>query len=217
MGGFLNEGLPGLALFSGLEKFNADSQQANGAVPQSEAVALYKLSMVLTTMLNALNKTMVAGTIYYSQFDVGYTYTPTPRGSAIPENSYSVTGINIPVGGTGGTDTWHVGLWNSAGVLVGRSATAGVTAGTALTIQQFPLYQPDGSTAGPVTITSGTYYIGLQSNGTTATFRTINSPIWGTTATPIVTGSKTGSAGTLPAITPATTYTANVGPLASLY
>lgn len=212
MGGFLNEGLPGLALFSGLERFNADSQQANGANPQSEEVALYKLALVMTTMLNNLNKTMVAGTIYYSQFNVGYTYTPTPRGNPIPENSYAITGINVPVGTTGGTDTWHVGVWNSAGVLVARSILAGVTAGTASTIQQIPLYQPDGATIGPVTLTSGTYYIGLQSNGTTATFKSINSPIW-----PYVTGSKTGVAGTLPAIVPATTYTANTGPQVSFY
>lgn len=212
MGGFLTEGLPSLAILSGAEKMYADSQQSNGANPQTEEIALYKLAMLMTTMMNALNKTMVAGTIYYSQFNVGFTYAPTPRGTAIQENSYAITGVNVPVGTTGGTDTWHVGVWNSAGVLIARSITAGVTAGTASTIQQIPLYQPDGSTVGPVTIGSGTYYIGLQSNGTTATFKTINSPIW-----PLVTGSKTGTAGTLPAITPATTYTANLGPLASLY
>lgn len=211
--GFLTEGLPALALFSGSETINADTQLTAGAIPQSESISLAKLVLLLRTMQNSLSKTMVDGTIYYSQFNVGYTYTPTPRGSAIPENSYAITGINIPVGGTGGTNTWHVGLYNSAGVLVGRSATAGVTAGTALTIQQFPLYLPDGSTLGPVTITSGTYYIALQSNGNTATFLTVNSPIW-----PLATGSQTGTAGTMAALSPiATTYTANLGPAASLY
>lgn len=212
MSGFLTNGLPALALFSGAETLNADSQQANGANPQSEKVSFAKLCMVLQTLQNSLSKTMVAGSIYYSQFDVGFTYTPTPRGTTIPENEYSVTGVNIPVGATGGTDTWHVGLYNSAGVLVGRSATAGVTAGTALTIQQIPFHGVDGATLAPITIKAGTYYIALQSNGTTANFRSINSPIW-----PLVTGSQTGVAGTLAAITPPADYTANLGPLASLY
>lgn len=211
--GFLTEGLPALALFTGSEEINADTQLTAGAIPQSEKIALYKLSLLLTTMLNSLSKTMVAGTIYYTEFRVGFTYTPTPRGSSISENSFSVTGMNVPVGGTGGTDTWHVGVYNSSGVLVGRSATAGVTAGTASTIQQIPLYQADGSTAGPITLTSGTYYLALQSSGTTATFASINSPIW-----PLVTGSQTGAAGTLAAISSiATTYTANLGPRLSLY
>ncbi len=213
MGGFLTEGLPALALFTGAEEINADTQLTAGAIPQSEKIAIYKLSLLMTTMLNTLSKTMVSGTFYYTQINVGYSYTPTPRGSTIPENSYSITGINVPVGSTGGTDTFHVWVWNSAGVVIGRSATAGVTAGTALTIQQIPLYQPDGSTVGPITITSGTYYIGIQSNGTTAKFLAINSPIW-----PLNTGSQTGTAGTSAAISSiATTYTANLGPMASFY
>lgn len=220
--GFLTEGLPAASTFTGLEEINTDTQLPSGAIPQSEKIALYKFALMMTTLMNALDKTMVNGTIYYSQYGMGFLYTPTPRGSAIQENTFSVTGVNVPVGTPGGTDTWHVGVWNSAGVLVARSITAGVTAGTALTIQQIPLYQTDGSTIGPVTLGSGVYYIGLQSNGTTAKFKSINSPFWGTTATPIVTGTQTGTAGTLPAITTiaagtAGTFTANVGPQLSLY
>ncbi len=213
MPGFINNGLPALGILTGSEEFNVDTQAAAGAIPQSEKIAMYKLSLLMTTMLNALDKTMVSGTFYYTQFNIGFTYTPTPRGSAISENSFSATGVNVPVGGTGGTDTWHVWVWNSAGVVVARSATAGVTAGTASTIQQIPLYQPDGSTVGPVTLGSGVFYLGLQSNGNTATFKSINSPVW-----PLVTGSQTGTAGTSAAIaTIATTYTANLGPRLSLY
>lgn len=213
MSGFITSGLPALGLFSGAEKLNADTQQADGANPQSEAIALYKLALVQGVLSNALSKTMVAGTIYYSQFEVGAIYTPTPSGAPINQNSYSVTGINVQVGTPGGTDTWHVGIWNSAGVLVARSITAGVTAGTALTIQQIPLYFPDGSTLGPVTLESGSYYLGIQSNGTTAKFLDINSPIW-----PLATGSQAGAAGTLPAITaPSTTFTVDLGPRLSLY
>lgn len=211
MSGFINNGLPGAATFTGSEESNWDTQLAGGAIPQSEKIALYKLSLMMTTMLNTLAKTMVAGSIYYSQINVGFTYTPTPRGSAIPENTFTITGLNIPIV-TGGTDTWHVALYNSAGVRVARSILAGVTAGTSATIQQIPFYGNDGVTLAPVTIQAGTYYMALQSNGNTATFSAINSPIW-----PLVTGSQTGAAGTLAAITPPTTYTANLGPMASLY
>lgn len=214
MSGFLSNGLPAFGLFTGREECVFDGNPATaGTLPSQEKMAIYKLAMIMTTMLNSLSKTMVSGTIYYAQFGIGLTYTPTPRGSTINEQSFSVTGVNIPVGSTGGTDTWHVGVYNSAGTLVARSITAGVTAGTALTIQQFPLYQTDGSTIGPVTLTSGTYYLALQGNGNTAKFLSINSPIW-----PINTGSQTGTAGTLATISSvATTFTANLGPLASLY
>ncbi len=212
MSGFLTNNLPSAALLTGLERFAADSNAASGGQPQQESFAMYKLALALYTMLNSLSKTPVAATIYYSQFNIGFTYTPTPRGTAISEQSFAVTGVNVPVGATGGTDTLHVGIYNSAGVLVARSITAGVTLGTALTIQQVPMYQTDGSTIGPVTLTSGTYYIAVQLSGTTGRFQTINSPIW-----PHFTGSQTGVSGTLAAITPPTTYTPNLGPMASLY
>ncbi len=212
MSGFLTNGLPSLALLTGKEEFAVDSELTAGGQPQSEKIALYKLALLMTTMMNSLSHTPVAGTIYYSQYNIGFTYTPTPRGSAISEQSFAATGMNVAVGATGGTDTLHVGVYNSAGVLVARSATAGVTLGTALTIQQVPLYQADGSTVGPVTLPSGVYYLAVQLSGTTGRFQTINSPIW-----PVVTGSQTGVSGTLAAITPPTTYTADKGPLVSLY
>ena len=210
---FLTDGLPGIGVPTGLESFAADTNAASGANPQQVKVDLYQLSLMLTTWLNSLSKTMVDGTIYYSEVELGAVYDPTPQGSNISEQSYTATGMNVPVGSTGGTDTWHVGVYNSAGVLVARSATAGVTAGTALTIQQIPFYGSDGATLAPVTLTSGTYYLALQGNGTTAKFLDINAPDW-----PKATGSQAGTAGTLAAITSiATTYTADLGPRLSLY
>ncbi len=212
MSGLLTNGLPSAALLTGSEVFNADTYASAGANPQSEKWAMYKLALAMYTMLNSLSKTPVAGSIYYIGYFIGVQYTPTPRGSVISEQSFAVTGVNVAVGATGGTDTLHVGVYNSAGVLVARSITAGVTLGTALTIQQVPLYQTDGSTIGPVTLTSGTYYIAVQLSGTTGRFQTVNSPIW-----PTFSGSQTGASGTLAAITPPTTYTANLGPMATLY
>ncbi len=214
MSGFLTNGLPSLAVVTGREQLVVDTYPASaGLNPSQEKVPLTTLALALYTMLNSLSKTPVAGSIYYSQIIVGQTYTPTPRGSVINEQNISVTGVNVPVGAVGGTDTLHVGVYNSAGVLVARSILAGVTLGTALTIQQVPLYDSTGVTVGPVTLPSGTYYIAVQLSGTTGRFQTINSPTW-----PYVTGSQTGASGTLAVLTPIpTTYTANLGPMASFY
>lgn len=215
MTGFLTPGQIALAVSTGRERFLLDSNPASGQpLPLTESIDMYTLASVMNMFLNTLAKTMVSGTIYYTQINIGATYTPTPRGSTISQQSFQLNGINIPIG-TGGTDTWYVGLWDSSGTLVAQCATAGVTAGTSNTIQQIPFYgsSGSGSAATPVTVTSGTYYMGLQSNGTTATFKALNSPVW-----PFATGSQAGSAGTLAAITsPATTYTQNLGPMASLY
>lgn len=213
---FLTNSVPKFAIPTGSESVNFDTNISGGGQPQMVSIELTKLALLMSTFTNGLSKTMVAGTIYYSQYNVGFVYDPTPLGSNISENTFLTTGVNIVLGTPGGTDTWHAGLWNSSGVLVARSATAGVTAGTALTTQQIPWAGVTGSATGadaPVSITAGTYYIGLQSNGTTAKFWSINSPIW-----PLPTGSQSGSAGTLPAISSvATTYTANLGPQATLY
>ncbi len=54
--GFLTEGLPGLATFSGLEEVNMDTQATAGSIPQSEKVALYKQALLMTCMMNSLDK-----------------------------------------------------------------------------------------------------------------------------------------------------------------
>lgn len=205
---FLTNTLPSLATFTGGEEIPADTDLASGQNPSQVKLALYKLALLMTTMMNSLNKTMVAGSIYYAAYGIGAVTSFDPN-AALPATTQStesvlITGVNVAVGSTGGTDNWYVALYNSAGVLLASSAAT--LAGTASTVQQIPF-------TAPVTVPSGTYYIALQSNGTTATFKSINSPIW-----PGVTGSQTGMAGTLAVLTPIpTTYTANLGPQASLY
>jgi hypothetical protein len=206
---FLTNALPSLATFTGAEETVLDTNLASGANPSQVKLALYKLALLMTTMMSQLaaGKTMVAGSIYYSGFGIG-SQTSFDPDAALPATTQStesvtITGVNVLVGGTGGTDNWYVALYNSAGVLMAKSAAT--LAGTALTIQQIPF-------TAAVVVPSGDYFIALQSNGTTATFGAMNSPIW-----PKITGSQTGVAGTLAAITPPTTYTANLGPMASLY
>ena len=149
--------------------------------------------------LNALNTSsgnntaMVAGTIYYAALWIPFNVT--------------LTGIIVTIGATGGTDKWIAALYSASGSLLANSATAGTTAGTTATKQAFAFTGTYAAT-GPAV-----YYIGLQSNGTTATFRSFTNALEG-----FATGTKTGNSfGTLTLGTPATSYTANVGPFANTY
>jgi len=149
-------------------------------------------------MINTLNSssggsvTMVAGTIYWAAV-------------LIPFNA-TLTGIMLTTGAVGGTDSWIAALYSSAGVLLANSALAGTAAPAANTRKAFPFVTP-------VTVTGPSVaYIALQSNGTTAKFLGFNNAIEGFT-----TGSVTGVFGTLPSITPGSSYTANIGPFANTY
>lgn len=139
------------------------------------------------------NTTMVAGTLYRSEIYVPYLAT--------------WTGIGVLPGTTGGTDNGLVALYDSNGVLVANSAVAGVLVGTANTFQNRAFLNT-------VTLTPGRYFIAYQQNGTTATLRTHAAANGGNQ----MTGSSTGTFGTLPAsFTAPTTFTADVGPIGWLY
>lgn len=191
MSGLINNGLPAITLFTGSELANLDTLIGQGVAPQSAATSLVALSVALRALSQPLSKTMVASTRYYVNTVVG---SPT-----------LITGVSVHVGGTGGTDNWIVELHNASGAIVATSALAGTLAGTANSFQRIPFTVPYQAAA-------GTYYIVLQSNGTTATFGAYSSP-----GLPLVTGSAAGTFGTSAAITPPTTYTANLGPVALLY
>lgn len=136
--------------------------------------------------------TTVAGTIYYASVMVAYDET--------------VTNINILNGGTVGTDKGIAALYNSAGTLIGTSALAGTATAGANAFQVYALTTPL-AIQGP-----GRYWIAYQSNGTTDNIRTIAA----STFINVRTVSATGAFATLPALTPPTTFTANVGPVAYL-
>lgn len=149
----------------------------------------------ITNVLNVTSGTSVttvAGSIYWAAV-------------LIPMN-VTLTGIIFSIGTTGGTDKWIAGLYNSSGTLLANSDLAGITVGTANTKQKYA-FASSTTVNGP-----GVYYIALQTNGTTAKFLAFSNATEG-----FVTGSTTGSFGTLPTITPGTTYTASVGPYASTY
>ncbi len=123
----------------------------------------------------------------------------------------TVSGVIFTVGSAGGTDKWIAALYNSAGTLLGNSDTAGITMGSSALKQKFSFTGGTGS--GPVAVPGpAAYFIGLQSNGTTANFRGFINATEG-----FITGSATGSFGTVLSITPGTIYTVHVGPFASTY
>lgn len=193
MPGWINNGVPALTAAYGSELFNIDTQFANGQNPQTASIPLSQLVNMISQFGNILDKTMVAGSRYFSSVQFG--------------NPQVLTGLNVHVGGTGGTDSWILELHSPTGVLLATTATAGTTAGTALTWQQIAF------TATYNLTIPGTYYVVVQSNGTTAKFSSYNSP----TYTGLLTGSATGTFGTGASITVPTTYTANLGPRITAY
>lgn len=191
MAGWLTPGMPQNAPFTGSEQISLDTILSSGAAPQSSMSSLMQLATALKWLGNAQDKTMVAGTRYYVNYELG--------------SDALLTGIEVLVGSTGGTDLWTFELHDSTGALVATSLATGTTAGTANTFQRLAFTSTYEAVA-------GTYYIVAQSNGTTAKLGT-----YASAGLPLVTGSAAGTLGTAAAITPPTTYTANLGPIAQVY
>ncbi|MGF7228757.1 MAG: beta strand repeat-containing protein [Candidatus Saccharibacteria bacterium] len=179
---------------SGAKTFTAALTPSGGVVPVTSGFTAFGTGGFVN-ILNASSGTSITtviGTIYWAALMVPFNVT--------------LTGVIANIGTTGGTDKWIGALYSSAGILLANSATAGTTVGTANTKMKLP-FTATVNVAGPAV-----YYIALQSNGTTAKFLALPNATEG-----IVTGSATGSFGTLPSITPGTTYTQNIGPFASTY
>lgn len=212
MAGWLTNGYQNIAAWWGGEVFNADTRLPGGQSPQTEKIGIIELATAALLFGNFASKTTVAGTRYYRAIDVN---APNPAaadgGSDQLAPVATITGVQVLIGSTGGTDNWLVELHDSAGVLVATSALAGVLVGTAGTWQQIPF-------TSTVSLVPGIYHIVLQSNGTTAKPAVYNYPAPVIVSTPfMVTGSVTGTFGTSANFTPATTYTAAVGPVSLLY
>lgn len=117
------------------------------------------------------------------------------------------TGISVLNGATVGTDNLMVALYDSSGVLITNSAVAGALSAGANAFQSIAFLNA------PL-LTPGRYFVAVQCNGTTATTRRQAAVAGGNT----MTASAAGAFGTVPAsFTPPTTFTADVGPIASLY
>lgn len=209
MAGWLTNGLDNIVALTGNELFPFDVSATGGASPQSASATSALLATAFDFYRQATSKTMVAGSRYF----IGpYTIAGAVGGNDVVIQTQPVTlnGVNVKVGGTGGTDLWIAELHDSTGKLLATSNTAGVTAGTANNWMQLPFYSGAANT--PYSVVPGTYYIAIQSNGTTATLACYSAPTY-----PLNTGSATGVFGTGASLTPPTTYTATLGPLVFLY
>lgn len=118
----------------------------------------------------------------------------------------SITGIAVFNGATVGTDKYCVVLYDSAGNAVANSDTDGVTTAGADDYQRIPF------TAAYAAKGPATYYIGLTVNGTTDRF---NAHGLGDFPAGKVTGEVFGTISA--SLTMPTTFTADLGPVASLY
>jgi hypothetical protein len=146
------------------------------------------------TLTSGTSVTGAATTVYLSQVFI--------------EANATLTGIKINNAATVGTNKYIVALFNQAGTAVANSNLAGVTTAGASAYQAIP-FTSTASVVGP-----GMYWIGVYINGTTDTFYTV--PAVGEFGG--FTGSNTGQTfGTVAAITPPTSFTAGVGPVAFTY
>ena len=137
------------------------------------------------------DKACTDGTSYFVELNIPYNQT--------------ITGLAYQVGSVGGTDSVIAVLYDSTGAVVANSALAGATVGTAAQIQSVAFLSPYAAV-------SGRYFASVTFNGATAKFRTYPIP-----GSKFITGSEAETFGTVTAITPGTTFTADVGPLCYTY
>lgn len=150
---------------------------------------------VLLTLTDGTDSACSDGDIYWAS-----VYIP---------HAATLTGIQYLNGTVVGTDRVIVGLYDNSGALVANSALSGALTVGADALQKVNFTAPEEVT-GP-----NYYYIAVQFNGTTDKFRTIPT---GTVCNAItIANSTSGTFGTLPSITPGSTFVANQGPIAYTY
>jgi len=137
----------------------------------------------------------VSGTVYWSQIKV-------------TENR-PATGIVVLNGGTVGTDSLIVALYDFAGNLIANSALAGTLSAGASLYQSIAFVTP-------VELSGNrSYFLAVQQNGTTALFQKY---VTGQVPTNYQAGSQTGVFGTLPnPLTLPNTFTTAKGPIGGIY
>jgi hypothetical protein len=139
------------------------------------------------------NFTPVSGSLYYAELFIPKVMT--------------LTGVGFLNGATVGTDKRIIALVNNAGTVIATSNLAGATSSSANGFQEIAF-------TAQITVSPGTYYTAVQTNGTTDTLRLIAA----NTFVDVRTGTRTGTFGTIaPPPTPLTSFTADTGPIAYVY
>jgi hypothetical protein len=113
----------------------------------------------------------------------------------------------------GATDKYIFALYDKTGNLIANTALAGVVAAGSA-INQCIAWDAGGPAGAVFLLSPGDYYFAIQTNGTTTTFLGYKT---GTVPATYVTGSNTGTFGTLIVpLAPAVTFTTAVGPVGGL-
>lgn len=148
------------------------------------------------------------GSVAYGSLGNATTYVSgTVYVAAIPVPAdFTATNISCLNGGTVGTNSVIYSLYNSAGIGIDGTVSTGTATAGANAFQTIAMTKTI-ALVGP-----STYYVAVQANGATDNIRTIAA----STFVGVRTQSSTGVFGTLPNITPPTTFTANVGPICYL-
>jgi hypothetical protein len=184
---------------NGVSKYKVDSAGVVSSPGGQSPITSGFTSFATGGLPAALNSTSGANTLGVA----GATFYAA---LVIPFNVL-LTGVTFTAGSVGGTDLWIGALFGAAGNLIANSSLSGIAAPSSNTKKQFPF------TAQVPVVGPTVYYIGLQTNGTTARFLGFPNLVEG-----FVTGQVNGSFGTLPSpLVPGTTFSQNVGPMASTY
>lgn len=138
----------------------------------------------------------------------GTDTTPVVTEVYLAETEVSIggpaTGIALLNGSAVAGNVW-IGLYDYSGALIASCAPAGVAQAGIAVYQQIPF-------TAPVQLVDGTFYIAIAFNNVAARFRSIVVGAFGA-------GKLTGQVFGTPPVAPAlpTTFTTNLGPIASLY
>ncbi len=139
------------------------------------------------------NTAPVSGSLYYAELFIPKVMT--------------LTGVGFLNGATVGTDKRIIGLANNTGTVIATSNLAGATSSSANGFQEIAF-------TAQITVSPGTYYIAIQTNGATDTLRLISA----NTFIDARTSTRVGVFGTIqPPVTPITSFTADIGPIAYVY
>ncbi len=127
------------------------------------------------------------------------------------------TGIAL-FNGSNVTDDAKIGLYDKAGNLLRATATTQQSGADAYQLIPFAT-GPLGAAATTIVLPGpATYYVGVCYDGTTSTLQTFGTGNWGAgKLTGLVYATNFAAAGTALTISPPTTFTTLLGPLASLY
>lgn len=125
----------------------------------------------------------------------------------IPDASRVITGVGVLNGGTVATDKIIVSLHDSSGVLLANSTLAGTN------MASTNVFQETSFTATYTTLRPGRFWISVQTNGANANIRTIATATW----IDVLTNNVAGTFGTIPTLTPATSFAAGKGPIAYIF